>query len=1243
MASLLSQVAFMASPTASFLPSVRLGSLPHPAAFADCPPFWCHGCCFPPTFCTSSCRACSQDNSPSAGFPVRAHRKSGAKRFQEILATKKYLRRSQPTMDNPSNVQEHCNDVCDQVVVGKAVAKDYKEGDNITMDVSDENLLGQTYREQDDKENLESPGCRHEKSVLKEASIEILVENDASLVTIKPLSLVDTEQESFASLLPDLETADAIMKDMMENNDFQGSVVETAGTQNSFTEEAASNTDILDLKDQDIDDTGNATGLNRNSSATPEQRDFKFLAEHKRLYSPEGTASNNSSNSIWDSQITLVTSNKQRKDDKCIEDRPNPLQDGIRELLIKDLAERCLKFGNKIFFYPEVVHAGTEVEVFLNQRITALADKPKVFTMGAFNDWRWKSFVIELGRKDLPGDWLAFKLEVPNEAYKIDFVFFDGDKLYENNSNRDFFVLVEGGMEKEDFDDYLTEEKRKEAERLSAEQLQKEQKYAEEQRQAQKIAAEKADRAEAKRQVSEQREKARRVLQKAVRTVEGLWKFEPFDFQGGDIVKLFYNRACRSLASSDEIWIHGGYNNWQETVSIVGKLSTSNTEGGDWWSIDVAVPEHAYVLNWVFADGPPGKAIVYDNNYYQDFHALVPNGVPDDFYWDEVEQQIFKKISKERHEREEAAQRKAKHTTWLKEQLKLKTKELFVRSQAHIFYTDPIDVHAGSPVTVFYNPSNTILNGKSETWIRGSFNRWKHKHGNFPPIKMEPTGMNAYLKAVVEVPRDAYVMDFVFSEWGGDDGGTYDNRNGLDYHVPVVGGNAKEPPMHVVHISVEMAPIAKVGGLGDVVTGLSRAIQDIGHNVEVVLPKYDCLNYKHVQDLAERESFFLGGTRIKVWNAKVEGLSVIFLEPENGMFWVGCIYGRRDDGQRFEFFCNVALEFLLRSGRHPDIIHCHDWSTAPVAWLFQDSYRHYGLTNARIVFTIHNLEYGTPLIGKAMSYADRATTVSYSYAQEISGNNIISPHRHKLHGIRNGIDLDIWDPYNDPFIPLSYTSAEVVEGKRAAKAELQCRLSLTQSDRPLVGIVTRLTAQKGIHLIKHGLWRTLDRSGQVVLLGTAPDPRIQNDFNNLANQLQSTNSGMARLCLSYDEPLSHLIYAGADFILIPSMFEPCGLTQLIAMRYGAIPVVRRTGGLNDTVFDVYYDKDRAQAQGIVPNGFCFDGTDAAAVDYAVNRALSAWYDARDWFNCLCSQVMNQDWSWSGPALAYMELYYSAKK
>lgn len=233
-----------------------------------------------------------------------------------------------------------------------------------------------------------------------------------------------------------------------------------------------------------------------------------------------------------------------------------------------------------------------------------------------------------------------------------------------------------------------------------------------------------------------------------------------------------------------------------------------------------------------------------------------------------------------------------------------------------------------------------------------------------------------------------------------------------------------------------------------------------------------------------------------------------------------------------------------------------------------------------------------------------------------------------------------------------YTVQNSEEGKRAARKALRQRINMTDwQDKPIVGVISRLTAQKGMHLIKHAAFRTVDRGGQFVLLGSAPDPKIQGDFNRWAGQM---NSDDCRAIFTYDEPLSHLIYAACDFLVVPSMFEPCGLTQMTAMRYGAVPIVRHTGGLRDTVFDVDNDKARAawDMEGSSDwqrdkldetNGFAFEGTDPGALDYAINRAMDAYWNDRPWIRSLQKRVMQQDWSWNRPALDYIELYYNLAK
>lgn len=907
---------------------------------------------------------------------------------------------------------------------------------------------------------------------------------------------------------------------------------------------------------------------------------------------------------------------------------------------LEELANENYSIGYKCFVFPEIVKADSVIDLYLNRSITALASESTILIKGAFNGWRWNLFTEKMHRSELAGDWWCCKLHIPKQAYRLDFVFFNGDTVYENNNYNDFFIEIESDMDEHSFEDFLVHEKQRELERLAAEEAERERQAEEERRKEEERAIMEAYRAQAKAEVETMKNRLQHVLGSASRHMDNLWYIEPSTYKGGDRVRLYYNRNLRPLMHSNEIWLHGGYNNWTDALSIAERLVKSHEKDGDWWYANVTLPKSALVLDWVFADGPPGNARNYDNNGKRDFHAVVSKSISEDFFWVEEEHRIFKRFQRERKEREDADRRKAEITAKMKAEMKEKTMREFLLSQKHIVYTEPLEVRAGTTVDVLYNPSNTVLNGSPEVWFRCSFNRWTHPSGPLPPQKMVNAENGSHLQATVRVPLDAYMMDFVFSE--SEEGGTYDNRNGMDYHIPVSDSMAKEPPMHIVHIAVEMAPIAKVGGLGDVVTSLSRAIQDLGHKVEVIIPKYDCLNLSNVKDLHCCQSFTWSGTEIKVWFGKVEDISVYFLEPQNGMFWVGCVYGRNDES-RFGFFCHSALEFLLQSGSSPDIIHCHDWSSAPVAWLYKQQYVHNGLPNGRVVFTIHNLEFGANQIGKAMAHCDKATTVSYTYSREVSRHGSIAPHYFKFHGIRNGIDSDIWDPYNDNFIPVHYTSDNVVEGKSSAKKALQEKLGLHQTDSPVVGIISRLTAQKGIHLIKHAIYRTLERNGQVVLLGSAPDHRIQSDFTNLARKLHGEFDGRVKLCLTYDEPLSHLIYAGADFILVPSIFEPCGLTQLTAMRYGSIPIVRKTGGLYDTVFDVDDDKERAREQGLEPNGFSFEGADINGVDYALDRAITTWYDARDWFHSLCKRVMEQDWSWNRPALDYMELYHSARK
>ncbi|XP_010275603.1 PREDICTED: probable starch synthase 4, chloroplastic/amyloplastic [Nelumbo nucifera] len=488
----------------------------------------------------------------------------------------------------------------------------------------------------------------------------------------------------------------------------------------------------------------------------------------------------------------------------------------------------------------------------------------------------------------------------------------------------------------------------------------------------------------------------------------------------------------------------------------------------------------------------------------------------------------------------------------------------------------------------------------------------------------------------------------------------------------------KHPGFHIIHIAAEMAPVAKVGGLGDVVTGLSKALQKKGHLVEIVLPKYDCMQYERIGDLRVLdvivESYFDGQLfKNKVWVGTIEGLPVYFIEPHHPdkFFWRGQFYGERDDFKRFSFFSRAALELILQADKKPDIIHCHDWQTAFIAPLYWDLYVHKGLNSARICFTCHNFEYqGTahasdlascgldvhlnrpdrmqdnsahdkvnPVKG-AVVFSNIVTTVSPTYAQEVrtaeGGKGLhttLSSHSRKFVGILNGIDTDAWNPATDAFIKVQYNADDLqgkVENKEAIRKHLG--LSSENSRQPLVGCITRLVPQKGVHLIRHAIYRTLELGGQFILLGSSPVSHIQSEFEGIANHFQSHPH--IRLILKYDEALSHSIYAASDMFIIPSIFEPCGLTQMIAMRYGSVPIVRKTGGLNDSVFDI--DDDTIPLQ--FRNGFTFLTPDEQGVNSALERAFNHYTNNSENWQQLVEKDMAIDFSWDSSASQYEELY-----
>jgi starch synthase len=262
------------------------------------------------------------------------------------------------------------------------------------------------------------------------------------------------------------------------------------------------------------------------------------------------------------------------------------MEANLRKQKIEMLAEENFLRGNKMFIFPQVVKPDQDIEVFLNMSLSTLNDEPDVLIMGAFNDWKWKSFTVRLKKTLLKGDWWSCQLHVPKEAYKIDFVFFNGQNIYDNNDEKDFSITVEGGIDVFEFEDLLLEEKRKELEKIAKEQAERE-RQAEEQRriEAEKAASE-ADRAQAREEIKRRREALKQLLERAVRSVDNVWYIEPAEFKGEDSVKLYYNKSSGPLAHVKELWIHGGHNNWKDGLSIVERLVSSEEKGGDWWYAD---------------------------------------------------------------------------------------------------------------------------------------------------------------------------------------------------------------------------------------------------------------------------------------------------------------------------------------------------------------------------------------------------------------------------------------------------------------------------------------------------------------------------------------------------------------------------------------------------------------------------------------------------------------------------------
>ncbi len=469
--------------------------------------------------------------------------------------------------------------------------------------------------------------------------------------------------------------------------------------------------------------------------------------------------------------------------------------------------------------------------------------------------------------------------------------------------------------------------------------------------------------------------------------------------------------------------------------------------------------------------------------------------------------------------------------------------------------------------------------------------------------------------------------------------------------------------MKILYVTGEAAPYAASGGLGDVMGSLPaelRACGD-GYEVAVILPLYAQVSAAHRAEMVRIAEFtFPYAWRTSycgVYKLSARGVDYYFIDNEQ-YFKRPNMYGQFDDGERYAYFCHAVIEFMLRTGYIPDVLHANDWQAALSVVYLKTRYRaHEELHGIKTVFTIHNIEYqgrygmhslgdifdigyedagimeysgDVNLLKGAVVCADRVTTVSPSYAKELSDpyfayglEYIIRDSAHKMSGIINGLDVDYFNPERDD-IPFPFTPDTVKEGKAKNKALLQESLGLPVSpDTPLIAMITRLTEGKGVDLVLHVFEELLEQNVQFVLLGTG-DKRYEQVFEVLC----ARHGDRARALLKFDRALSKQIYASADIFLMPSKTEPCGLAQMIACRYGTVPVVHGVGGLADSI--IPFGEEGG-------NGFVFRNFNAHDMLFRLKEALEL-YENETALDALRKSAMTTDFTWRASAAKYIELY-----
>ena len=478
------------------------------------------------------------------------------------------------------------------------------------------------------------------------------------------------------------------------------------------------------------------------------------------------------------------------------------------------------------------------------------------------------------------------------------------------------------------------------------------------------------------------------------------------------------------------------------------------------------------------------------------------------------------------------------------------------------------------------------------------------------------------------------------------------------------------PRRSVAFIGSECHPFVKTGGLGDVMYALPRELARLNCDVRVILPRYACIPQKYQEKMVYRGEFYmdLGKTGrqyyVGIMEYVCDGVVYDFIDNQE-FFTSGNPYiNLVDDIPKYCFFSKAALAALNYMDWIPDIVHCHDWQAALVPVYLRTLFHDTPVGRAKSILTIHNLRFqgvyniptikywsGLPdsvfnmgalqqdyveanMLKGGIAYADRVTTVSGTYAQEIQtpeyGERLedhLRYHNWKLRGIVNGIDYGMWDPETDPALAENYGLGNVLEHKMANKRALQRELGLEEDESKFViGLISRLTNQKGLDLVSSIIPQVLDGNTQVVVLGTG-DSQYEDTFR----YYEATYHGTFSACIQYDESRAHRIYAGADALLVPSRFEPCGLTQLNAMHYGTLPIVRETGGLKDTV-EPY---NTFSGEG---NGFTFDRYESDLLLDAINRAKTLYFTNRYHWDEVVQRDMAKDVSWENSAKQYKDLY-----